>query len=94
MALAEKDVSRLYLGELTPYTYVTHHSHQLAKTCEWYNIIAGFDVFPPKGVEGCSPGPFPGLLSFDVVIWLFDLVKFVLFSPPFPVSFGGNTGRG
>ena len=26
-------------------------------------------VFPPKGVEGCSPpSPFPGLLSFDVVI--------------------------
>ena len=35
-------------------------------------------MFPAKGGRGVLP-PFPGL-SFDVVIWLFDLLKFVLFS--------------
>ena len=48
----------------------------------------------PKGGRGVLPPPFPGLypLMWSLeCIKFFDLVNFVLFSYPFPVSFGGNT---
>ena len=74
--------------------------HQLLFTCRpsipvLVAVSVTRAVFPPKGGRGVLPPPF--FLANYPLMWslecVFDLVNFVLFFTPFPVSFVGKTGN-
>ena len=100
-----KEIPSIHMEGLQVYTLVlcilpsfNHSFERVWATC--YLYVDPSQCFPQRGVPGCSPPPpppppFPNLVTFDVVIGMFNLLwshgEIISSPPPFFLFYLGET---